>query len=252
MKRRWKLYSRVIRELIAEGKNDRIAAALALEGYRRPPGGDRVHDDIVTLIKTERGLEGASLHPEKCLRLREILGLSLKEVWRRFQGPQVRSAALDAVASAENVEPEEEINLPKDYDRAVTLRAKIIADTAEKLGDEVILVGYSTHIARELLDRGILIQIVDEDPRLRVERNIKFCESVLLSTGMVLSNGSLRRFLASHKGPVMLYSQSCPHLAAVLTRQGVVDAAVVEEFPYHFSPGGECKLRVYEPENSTR
>ncbi|WP_457615111.1 hypothetical protein [Methanopyrus sp.] len=252
MKRRWKHYSTVVRELIARGKDDRVAAALALEGYRRPPGGDRVHDDIVTLIKTEKGLEGMSLHPEKCPRLREILGLRLKEVWRRFQESQTRSAALDAVASAENVEPEEEVDLPRDYGKAVTLRAKVIADTAEELGDEVILVGYSTHIVRELQARGILLQVVDEDPRLRVERNIKFGESVLLSTGMVLSNGSLRRFLASHRGPVVLYSQSCPHLTAVLTRQGVVDAAVVEGFPYHFSPGGECKLEVYESGHSTR
>ncbi|WP_457620607.1 hypothetical protein [Methanopyrus sp.] len=252
MKRRWKRYSRVIRELVAKGKDDRVAAALALEGYRRPPGGDRVHDDIVTLIRTEKGLEGASLHPEKCPRLRKILGLRLKEVWRRFREPQARSAALDAVASAENVEPEEEVNLPRDYGKAVTLRARIIADTAEKLGNEVVLVGYSTHIVRELQARGILLQVVDEDPRLRVERNIKFGESVLLSTGMALSNGSLRRFLAFHRGPLILYSQSCPHLTAVLTRQGVVDAAVVEEFPYHFSPGGECELRVYESEHLAR
>ncbi|WP_456482619.1 hypothetical protein [Methanopyrus sp.] len=252
MKRRWRLYSRVVRELIAEGKNDRVAAALTLEGYRRPPGGDRVHDDIVTLIKTERGLEGTSLHPEKCLRLREVLGLKLKEVWRRFREPQIRSAALDAVASAESVEPEEEIGLPGDYGGAVALRAKVVADTAEKFGDEVMLVGYSTHIARELRDRGVLLGVVDEDPRLRVESNIKFGEFVLLSTGMVLSNGSLRRFLAFHRGPVVLYSQSCPHLTAVLARQGVIDAAVVEEFPYHFSPGGKGELKVYEFERPVR
>ncbi len=244
---RWRRYSRVVRSLVrSEGSDDRIAAVLTLTGARRPPDGDRVHDDIVTMIKTDGGLEGTVLHPRPPSDS-GLLGRRLKAVWRSSSDPPTSALTLDAMASARagEVSPLLSERLPRSYRKAEKERARIIVDTVEdRFGEGVLLIGYSGALRRELERRGLLRGVVDADPRVGVPRRARLGEFPLLATGMVLVNGSFKRIVTRHRGPIALYAQSCTHLVPLLTRAGVVDAAIVESFPFHFCPG-ETRVRVF-------
>ncbi len=245
---RWRTYSRVVRRLVRDRRtDDRIASVLTLSGARRPPDGERVHDDIVIMIKTERGLEGAVLHPSGLGSGPSLLGRRLKSVWRSSAPSHLSALALDAMASARSgeVSPLFSERLPRSYRKAEKLRARVIADTVEdRFGESALLIGYSSAIHRELKRRGLLRGVVDADPRVSVPRRAELGEFPIVATGMVLANGSFKRIVARHRGPIMLYSQTCPNLTPLLARAGVVDVAIVESFPFHFCPG-ETRLRVF-------
>lgn len=153
------------------------------------------------------------------------------------------------------------VNLPS-ADKA-NIRASVLAAIVSTLGPQqnVVLIGAVPSIVSELQrSKHNLIAICDRDPLLAgsmMAGNLVLSEydcedivrssSVVVATGMMLANGTILELVANAtklSKPIILFCQSCSHLAPALPPEWPILACVCENFPHYFY-SGYSEVRVY-------
>jgi hypothetical protein len=173
--------------------------------------------------------------------------------WRQ----ELALAALDSVGFDRFFSPLGTYHVDLPSSEKALLRGRLIARIVSLFGSrqDVLLVGAVGSIVEQLVIMNHRVAICDLDEALRAtelagipvqvngtKQAIRLVQnaSIIVATGMSVVNGSIFELVSaalSREIPIVLFCQSCSHLAAALPESWPIFASICECFPNYFYSG---------------